>query len=73
MRHGWMDRRRERGMIRGTITLRERWVEIIELQHKKISCGRSEEKKPFVRISVEASAEEDEGIDDGANSFTRSS
>ena len=34
MRRDWMGRRKERGMIRDTITLQERQGEIIELQHE---------------------------------------
>ena len=34
MRRDWMGRRKGRGTIRGTTTLLERQVEIIELQHE---------------------------------------
>ena len=71
MHRGWMGQKRVRGTIRGMITLQERWAEIIELQQN--GQLQKEENKSIVRMRVEASAEEVEGIEEDANNFTSSS
>ena len=68
-----MGRRIEKGMIRGMIMPQERWAKTVGLQREDIRCEQREEMKSSARIRVEASAEEVEGIEDGANNFTSSS